>query len=86
MKTWLLRPLGQGLVLAMGSHHPLVAPLVPDKSYLILFRKNLLVKNKNNLAFHPGPVSPPGGDGSPFTTSFIKDSVEAQWHHRDLRT
>ena len=65
MKTWLLRPLGQGLVLAMGSHHPLVAPLVPDKSYLILFRKNLLVKNKNNLAFHPGPVSPPGGDGSP---------------------
>ena len=22
-------------------------------------------KNQNNLAFHPGPLQPPGGEGSP---------------------
>ena len=35
------------------------------KAISFLYLKNLLVKNKNNLAFHPGPVSLPGGDGSP---------------------
>ena len=42
-----------------------MALLVPDKSYLILFWKNLQVKNRNNLAFLPGLVLPPGSDGSP---------------------
>ena len=29
------------------------------------FGKKLQVKNKNNLAFHPGQVEPPSGEGHP---------------------
>ena len=28
-------------------------------------QKNNSQKNQNNLAFHPGPVQPPSGEGSP---------------------
>ena len=42
-----------------------MALLVPDERQLILFWKNLCVKNKNKLAFHSGPVQPPSGEGSP---------------------
>ena len=52
----------------MGSHHPLGGSTGPGKKLSRFVLKNLLVKNKNNLAFHPGPVSPPGGDGSPLVT------------------
>ena len=27
---------------------------------------------QNNLAYHPGPVPPPGGDGSPLASSFCQ--------------
>ena len=30
-----------------------------------LTKKKSFPIDKNNLAYHPGPVSPPGGDGSP---------------------
>ena len=43
---------------------------VQDKRYLILFQKNSSVKDKNNLAFHPGPVQPPSGEGSSISTLY----------------
>ena len=49
----------------MGSHQPLAAELVLDKKLLQFFS---LVKQKN-IAYHLGPVPPPGGDGSPFTSA-----------------
>ena len=44
---------------------------VQDKRYLILFLKNSSFKDKNNLAFHPGPVQPPSGEGSPLDIDLL---------------
>ena len=55
---------------AMGSHQPLAAELVLDKKLLRFGPSQFfsLVK-QNNVAYHLGPVPPPGGDGSPFTSA-----------------
>ena len=45
--------------------------LVPDESYLVLLRKKNFRKNKNNLAYHPGPVQPPSGEGSPLSSNYF---------------
>ena len=42
-----------------------VSLLVPDESYLSLFWKKNSAPKQNNLAIHPRPVQPPGGEGSP---------------------
>ena len=34
------------------------------KSYIIFDQEKSFQIDQNNLAYHPGPVSPPGGDGS----------------------
>ena len=47
----------------MRSYQFKVAALVPDKK---LDHAKSFPIDQNNLAYHPGPVSPPGGDGSPF--------------------
>ena len=54
----------------MGSHQPLAAELVLDKKLLRFGPSQFfsLVKQKN-VAYHLGPVPPPGGDGSPFTSA-----------------
>ena len=46
-----------------------MATLVPDKKLdsVCQTQKNMIIQN--NLAYHPGPVSPPGGDSSPFKMS-----------------
>ena len=41
-----------------------MAVLVPDKKLDHIFPNKIFPSNQNNLAYHPGPVSPPGGDGS----------------------
>ena len=50
----------------MGNYQPLVALLVPDKK-LDRFGQRQIFSTlyQNNLAYHPGPVLPHGGDGSP---------------------
>ena len=49
----------------MGSHQPLVAVLVSDKKLDHFCLSQMFSSvNQNNLVFHPGKVSPPGGDGS----------------------
>ena len=50
----------------MGSHQPKVAVLVPDKKPDRFGLSQIFPSvNQNNLAYHAGPVSPPGVDGSP---------------------
>ena len=41
-------------------------------SYLVLFGIFFYIKNESDLAFHPVPVQPPGGEGSPFTEQTLK--------------
>ena len=41
----------------MGSPHPL--------GVSFCFEKKIYVKKRNELAFHPGPVEAPSGEGSP---------------------
>ena len=41
--------------------------LVPDESCLVLLSIFFYLENESDLAFHPGPVQPPGGEGSPLS-------------------
>ena len=67
MDKWTNGQMVKGSNGQMGSHHPLGGSTGPG--WKILWWKNFRVKNKTNLAFHPGPVKPPSGEGSPLTPS-----------------
>ena len=47
-----------------------MAVLVPDERCLVLYWKNLRIKKQNRTTFHPGPVLPPGGEGSPLLENY----------------
>ena len=47
----------------MGSHHLLGGSTGPEWKITHFVLKKMCVKNKNSLAFHPGPVQPPSGEG-----------------------
>ena len=49
--------------------------LVPDKSSTIFTKQKSFPIDQNNLAYNPGPVSPPGGDGSPLASGFLYKAV-----------
>ena len=44
------------------------------KGSSICIEKNKCLKNKNNLAFHPWPVQPPSGEGSPLLQANYNDA------------
>ena len=35
-------------------------------------KQKIVQIDQNNLAYHPGPVSPPGGDGSPLAANVLR--------------
>ena len=47
------------------------------KDRSICFRKKLCLKHKNNFAFHPGPVQPPSGEGSPLVQASGSSTKDA---------
>ena len=63
----------------MGSHHPLGVSTGPGWKLSRFVLKFFFAKNQNNLAFHPGPVQPPGGEGSPLKN--ITGILEEQQHN-----
>ena len=64
----------------MGSHQSKGVALVPDKK-LDHFSKSKKNSVENNLAYHPGPAAPPGGDGSPFIRESIEElpTISSEW-------
>jgi len=61
---------------AMGSHHSKVALLVLDeKQDCVDLAWKKLKMLQNDLAYHPGLVSPPSGDGSPFAERKFADTM-----------
>ena len=61
------------VALTMRSHQFQVAALVPDKKLDTFWPEKSFPNDQNILTYHPGPVSPSGGDGSPLhvnTTCF----------------
>ena len=50
-----------------------MAVLVPDKKLDRFWAKEIFLPKPNNLAYHPGPVSPPSGDCYPLMPNFNDD-------------
>ena len=53
-----------------------MAILVSDKKLDHFYHEKSLPIAQNNLAYHPGLVSPPGGDGSPLQTLIYRLILE----------